>query len=278
MEACPSPDGEWIALWGSDVQEDIFVAKTDGSGLRRLTNDRHLDRAPSWSPDSAMIYFHSNRSGRFELWRVRRDGSVLEQVTRTTGAHPARARVSPDGRHLLTRFSQNPTWAAGLYDLSKPLPFSEPEWMPPISVDRAFNYHDVIGVWSPDSDYLVGTSRSLNSDLPGVYIYSLVEKKYERLTDRGVPIGWLPDGRTILFVDHSAILAVDRITRTTREVIAIPQVQSIVERVPKSNQSRLSISKDGRSLYMLNTVLEGDIWMLEYEPIRSGAKEVGGKQ
>ena len=291
LEAYPSPDGEWLALWGSDAQEDIFVARTDGSGLRRLTNDWYKDRAPGWSPDSATVYFHSNRGGRFELWRISRDGSGLEQVTRTTGgANPYRPRVSPDGRHLLARFTQNPTRAAGLYDLSRPLPFSEPEWIPPISPDRALNYTGIYGVWSPDSRHLVGTSRSLSSAFPhastenvvaeGVYVYSLDEKNYEKLTDRGVPIGWLPDGRTILFVDRSTIFAIDRISRTTREVASIPKGYSPTSvSIPKGySPTSVSMSRDGRWIYMLRSDLEGDIWMLEYEPMRSEGKKVTHKQ
>jgi eukaryotic-like serine/threonine-protein kinase len=263
-QASPSPDGEWLVLKGFDVQEDLFVAKADGSGLRRLTNDRHKDRGPAWSPDSATVYFHSDRSGRYEVWRISRDGSGLEQVTRTTGASPINTQVSPDGRSLLAYHIQHPARSVGLYDLSRPLPISGPQWIAPISPERAFSY---FALWSPDSRHLAGMSRSLHSEFPGIYVYSLDEKNYEKLNDSGVPIGWLPDGRTILFVDRSTIFAIDRVSRETHQVASIPK-----------GYSPSSISSDGRWIYMLKSDLQGDIWSLEYEPARSEAKEVRNKQ
>ncbi len=40
-----SPDGQWLALSNLfERQEDVFVARTDGTGLRRLTDDAFRDR------------------------------------------------------------------------------------------------------------------------------------------------------------------------------------------------------------------------------------------
>ncbi len=69
-----SPDGEWLAFTSWGQQEDVFIARTDGSDLRQLTNDAYKDRLPRWSPDGGRIAFYSVRSGRYELavqhWRT----------------------------------------------------------------------------------------------------------------------------------------------------------------------------------------------------------------
>ena len=37
----------------------------------------HNDRHPHWSPDGSRILFYSNRSGRYEAWTIRPEGSGL---------------------------------------------------------------------------------------------------------------------------------------------------------------------------------------------------------
>ena len=56
-----SPDGRWIAftrLTGSATGETaIFVVRTDGTGLRRLTDESLHAGRPRWSPDGSQILF-----------------------------------------------------------------------------------------------------------------------------------------------------------------------------------------------------------------------------
>ena len=52
---------------------------------------------PSWSRDGRFVYFASNRTGRYEVWRVPGGGGTEEQVTRDGGVVPFE---SLDGRTL----------------------------------------------------------------------------------------------------------------------------------------------------------------------------------
>lgn len=57
-----SPDGEWIAFVRSsdyDTQSYIYQVKPDGSGLKRLTDDRLGPRQLSWSPDGQFLAFEN---------------------------------------------------------------------------------------------------------------------------------------------------------------------------------------------------------------------------
>src|SRR5262249_57758822 len=90
--------GEWVAYKESSAQEDLLVARTDGSQYRRLTDDRFRDRGVTWSSDGQRIAFYSDRSGAYEVWTIHPDGSGLERLTSLSAANfPPWA---PDGTRL----------------------------------------------------------------------------------------------------------------------------------------------------------------------------------
>jgi Tol biopolymer transport system component len=69
-----------------------------GGGVpRRLTSDKSQDIVPSWSRDGRWIYFASNRTGTFEVWKIPPEGGAAVQVTRSGGFH---AIESPDGKFI----------------------------------------------------------------------------------------------------------------------------------------------------------------------------------
>lgn len=85
------PDGRlaFSALSGSYVK--VFVLDRDSGTARQLTTGSGNDVYPTWSADGAWIYFGSDRSGGFTLWRAPVGGGEAEQVS----TEPAlRARVS----------------------------------------------------------------------------------------------------------------------------------------------------------------------------------------
>jgi Tol biopolymer transport system component len=52
---------------------------------RQLTSHPADDRSPRWSPDGNLIVFESRRSGAWDLWVVRPDGSGLKPLTDDSG-------------------------------------------------------------------------------------------------------------------------------------------------------------------------------------------------
>ncbi len=93
-----SPDGERIVFTSRLTgQLDIYLINARGGTPERLTHEPSNDNVPSWSRDESWVYFHSNRSGASQVWKVRTDGSGAVPVTRNGGFA---ALESPDGKFL----------------------------------------------------------------------------------------------------------------------------------------------------------------------------------
>ena len=88
-----SPDGRWVvyvvapvgtrgerrlsALWAA--------AAGRSSAPRKLTAGTAMDSGPRWAPDSASVYFLSDRTGSVQLHRIRLDGGEAEALTSWRG-------------------------------------------------------------------------------------------------------------------------------------------------------------------------------------------------
>lgn len=97
-----SPDGASIAFEGRATQADpheVYVVPASGGPAVNLTSHPARDAGPVWAPGGDRIYFVSDRSGRFEVWSMRADGTDPRAVT--TGSRIlGKPAVSPDGRTL----------------------------------------------------------------------------------------------------------------------------------------------------------------------------------
>lgn len=89
-----SPLGPWIAFQGEDesAEADIYVARADGGGLRRLTPDRGEERHPAWSPDGRRLAYTAlgDEGADGDLSVIGVDGDGREMLTRgsTDDRHP----------------------------------------------------------------------------------------------------------------------------------------------------------------------------------------------
>ena len=96
-----SPDGAtltYTAKRGATFQ--IFTIPVGGGVERQITEGFDHCDGPDYSADGNWIWFNGERSGSVQLWRVRPDGSDLQQMTDDAHVnwfpHP-----SPDGRHVV---------------------------------------------------------------------------------------------------------------------------------------------------------------------------------
>ncbi|HDH96258.1 MAG TPA: hypothetical protein ENF73_00855, partial [Proteobacteria bacterium] len=129
FDASVSPDGKHIALcsWKNLKKKDIrtpsdgkffkvfskpkklpmiWIVKIDGSQRRQLIKGIN----PAWSPDGEWLAFASNESGDFEIYKIKADGSGLQNLTRSTESIDVEPTWSPDGRYIAFTSYRNKRW------------------------------------------------------------------------------------------------------------------------------------------------------------------------
>lgn len=95
-----SPDGQNLTY--TCVRQEQFgiaICPANGGAETVLIRSAHHYDGPDYSHDGAWIWFNSDRGGIMSLWRMRNDGSDVQQMTFGDSvdwfAHP-----SPDGCHV----------------------------------------------------------------------------------------------------------------------------------------------------------------------------------
>ena len=158
--------------WDYDEQMDIFIARRDGSNLRRVTSALGYDAEGSFSPDGKLIVFCSLRDAyptnklsaaelkHFqtdpawfgEIYLMNADGSNVRRLTHTPG-YDGGPFFSPDGRRIVWRRFNVEGDKADIFtmnvdgsDQRQLTHFQTMSWAP---------------FWHPSSRYLIFTSNKL---------------------------------------------------------------------------------------------------------------------
>ncbi|HSF42287.1 MAG TPA: protein kinase, partial [Thermoanaerobaculia bacterium] len=247
--AVASPGGQWIAFDTFSPQEDLFIIRPDGTGLRQLTNDAVRDRIPRWSPDGSRILFYSDRGGEYGAWTIRPDGSDRQPIPHGSPDSLYSPLWAPDGRRLAASLGNRSAVLINLW-----LPVGQRlKLLPPPDGGQVFAPTS----WSADGERLAGTlspaeQTERSPSQLGITIYSFASRTYEKVTQSGTTPRWLSDGRGLVYLDSGNIFLLDLKTRKPRPLLA-----------PSSNSvfTSVNVSPDDRTLYAVRASDEGDVWL-----------------
>jgi hypothetical protein len=181
-----------------DGDSEIYVVRTDGTGLRKLTRNRAGDAQPVWSPDRRRIAFVSDRDGDEDLYVMRADGSDVRRITRNAAGDFLPA-WSPGGRRLA--FTSTLQGSLDVYTIR-----ADGRHRRRLTYSPAIDYGPA---WSPDGSRIAfASNRRGGEGNQEIFVMNADGSDKRRLTFTGgsfeFPMddtfpSWSPDGATIVF-------------------------------------------------------------------------------
>jgi eukaryotic-like serine/threonine-protein kinase len=240
-----SQDNKWIAAASKGEQESIYIMHSDGSGIVKLTNDSYKNRGPAWSPDGRKLVFYSDRSGKYEIWEIGIDGSNLRQLT-ITEAQVYDPIWFPNGDKILIGYTE-----PAILNI-RPVPTDKIEYLH-IGNDTSLAFTE--SSLSPNGKYIAGNNQKiLSGDLDGMYIYSITDKSYKKISDSGIDPLWLNDSKRILYSEKGRFYVMDTRSWISKSIYNVNQDFIATSRM-------YALSPDNKTIYYIKEEKESDIWM-----------------
>jgi Tol biopolymer transport system component len=246
----PSKDGRLLAFIGQNgVGRNVFVSSTDGRNIRPLTGGPYRETGLNWGPDDRVAFF-SSRSGLYQVFEVRADGSAVRQLTKIGGYGVGGPIWSHDGSHIA---AYEPVTARSfLVDVTGSLPVTQVVDLPRLPDGRSFTPF----AWSFDNSRLVGQLSG-----GGIAVLRLSDKAYQVLTTTGAGgPRWLPDGRRIIYSVGDAFYLVDEQTGRVTSIGSPDDEQDDLQQARPT--MTWSLAWDGRWIYRARFTIQSDLWLL----------------
>ena len=190
-----APDGRIIYSTMASGMLDLWSLRSDGSQKTQLTNHVGANYHPVVSPDGRFVFFSSNRTGAFNIWRIDIDGNNPKQLT--NGGSDFYPYPSPDGHWIIY---QSGGGQAGRPTLWK------------ISVDggqstQITSVNTSVPVVSPDGRFIACRYRDENSNKPVIAVLPFAGGPPKILD---IPIvdwqrvRWSADSTSLIFINTRA--------------------------------------------------------------------------
>ncbi len=183
-----SADGRSAAVSIADSTSgasDLWIYDVERGIRSRFSFDAADDTAPLFSPDGKWLYFASNRSGVYDIYRKALGGTDQDELVLKSDKDKFPADISPDGRELA--FDQRAAKGIDMFVIAleanaKPRPF------------RVTEFNEAGGRISPDGRWLA--YNSLESGEWHTYITSFPEpgRLWQVSTEPAVYPEWRADG------------------------------------------------------------------------------------
>jgi Tol biopolymer transport system component len=248
-----SPAGRHIAydlgLADPGLKHDIFLLSLDGTSETALVTHPALDYVVAWAPDGKYLFFASDRTGDWSLWRLPvadgKAGGPAELVKRHTGRLEGMGFTTNGSLYYRIRGRNTDVYEAELDAVTAKLTGA------PRLVAERFMGSNANPVWSPDGKYLAYYSR--RSTVPATPALCIRDEETGQERELHPKLGWyqglswFPEGRSLLAygVDLTGTMAYFRIDAATGDVSKLLDID-FRGLVPYA-----VLSPDGKRLYNL---------------------------
>lgn len=167
-----SPTGVRAAF---EARGEIITVPAEKGDYRNLTQSPGVhDRYPVWSPDGTQVAWLSDASGEYQLMIGDQIGTTKPRaIALPSTAFFSDPVWSPDGKRLLLRDNHLQLWLTELAT-GRSAKIDTDTYDDP---GRGFD-----AIWSPDSRW-VAYSKSLDSHLRAIFLYSLDGNRSHQVTD-----------------------------------------------------------------------------------------------
>jgi Tol biopolymer transport system component len=172
---------------------DVYTARPDGQGLRRLTTDLGFDACAAYSADGRRIAYCSGQGGGpVQVWTMKQNGTDKQQVTHMSGV-AIFPDYSPDGSEIV--FAAQPAGATARNIYVVPSDGGTPQQLTTVG-------NNVYPAFSPDGSKIVFTSNRTGTSQ--VYVMNADGSGQTQLTFDPQPKDqvpdWSPDGSKIAYL------------------------------------------------------------------------------
>lgn len=245
-----SPDGRsFVVRVPGLTTEDLVIMDRHGNNRRSITSDEFAERFPRWSPDGRRIAFHSNRTGRYQIWAVNADGTSAEQLTETEKSGANMAVFSPDGTKMAFTEIDGQTHSSYITAIGSSAAEHKPQPLAPIPGRTSFSVRD----WSADGKRLLVIGFEPDGDESGISVYEIETAQYRTMSETGTAPQWLGDSRHFIFTDRNGIYICDSQSGSIKEIY----------RTPVFELQQANISNDDRFIYFRYLQIDADVWLID---------------
>jgi Tol biopolymer transport system component len=196
-----SPDGGRAAVQLIDVEsgtQDLWIYEIARDLRTRFTFHPMGDVAPIWTPDGETVYFSSNRSGEFAIYRKPLSGVGEAETIASFDGAAFPDSVSPDGRYLAALVAGEGSGAdMHLVEIGDDNA---------TSVFRATEFNEGGGVISPDGRWIAFHSDDSGDFEVYVTTFPVGGRRWQVSTGNGVYPEWRRDGREIVYSEFTGNL------------------------------------------------------------------------